>query len=67
MRNFLSSLSFLAAIVFGVIAMFTPPYAQIDSSVLWFTAQLLVFTASMLGINFKITDITNVFETDKDS
>lgn len=43
--------------------MFTPPMAVIDSSVLWFTAQLLVFTASMLGIDFKITSLKDVFKT----
>lgn len=67
MKKLLSFISFVAAIVFAVIAMFTPPMAVIDSSVLWFTAQLLVFTASMLGIDFKITDIKDVFKTGKDS
>lgn len=67
MRKVLSLLSFVAALVFGVIAMFTPPYAVIDSSVLWFIAQMLVFCASLIGIDFKISDLKDVFKTGKDS
>lgn len=67
MRKLMSFLSFLGALVCAFIAMNTPPYAVIDSSVLWFTAQLLVFCASLIGIDFKITDITNVFKAGKDS
>lgn len=67
MKKLLSFISFIAAIVFGIIAMNTPPLAVIDSSVLWFTAQMLLFSATMLGVDFKITDLKDVFKTGKDS
>ena len=63
MKQFLAILAFMASVVFGVIAMFTPPMAQIDSSVLWFIAQMLLFTASLIGIDIKIIPFKDVFKT----
>jgi len=56
-KSMLSVISFLAAIVIGFIALFIPPEGTIHSSVLWFTAQLLVFTSSLLGINISFSDL----------
>ena len=39
--------SMISAIIIGFIAMFIPPHGIIDASVLWFTAQLLVFAATL--------------------
>lgn len=56
--------SLVAAILLGTTAMFIPPQGIIDASVLWFTAQLLVFTATLLGLSFNIDmmkqNITNM-------
>lgn len=46
--------SFFASIVAGFTAMFIPPHGIIDASVLWFTAQLLVFTSTLLGLSMSI-------------
>lgn len=67
MKQFLAIVAFLSSIAFGVIAMNTPPYAEIDSSVLWFIAQMLLFTASLIGIDIKIIPFKDVFKTDSHS
>lgn len=53
-KSIISIISFLSAIVIGFIALFLPPEGVIDSSVLWFTSQLLVFVASLLGIDLQL-------------
>lgn len=53
-KTLFSVLAFFAAIIFAVIAMFTPPLAIIDASVLWFTSQLFVFISALLGINMNV-------------
>lgn len=53
-----SVISFVSSIVIGFIALFMPPTGVIDTSVLWFVAQLLLFTSSILGIDY------HVFKTD---
>lgn len=58
-KKAIAVLSFVSAIVIGFIALFLPPEGVIDSSVLWFIAQLLVFTSNIFGFNF------NVFKSDK--
>lgn len=50
----LAVLAFVVAVVIGFIALFVPPKGVIDSSVLWFTSQLLVFVATMLGLNLTL-------------
>ena len=47
-------ISFISAIVIGFWAMFLPPPGVIDSSVLWFIAQLLVFTSTIIGIDYYV-------------
>lgn len=47
----LSIAAFVSAVVIGFIALFIPPQGVIDASVLWFTAQLLVFVSGLLGFN----------------
>ena len=54
LKRWLAMISFFAAIIIGVIALFLPPEGVIDDSVLWFTAQLLVFTANIFGFNFDV-------------
>lgn len=57
LKIIISLISFLSAVVIGFIALFIPPEGVIDSSVLWFAAQLLVFTSTILGFDY------NVFKT----
>lgn len=47
----ISHVAFMSAIICGFVALFLPPVGIINSSVLWFTAQLLLFVAAILGIN----------------
>lgn len=59
-KMILAVLAFLSAITIGFIAMFIPPKGVLDSSVLWFTSQLLVFVATMLGLNLTLGKASNV-------
>lgn len=53
-KKFYSIVSFISAIFVGICAMFLPPIGIIDNSVLWFIAQLLLFTSSVIGVDFSI-------------
>lgn len=53
-KYILSIIAFIASLVCGFIALFIPPKGIIDTSVLWWCAQLLAFTAAVLGIDFNI-------------
>jgi len=64
-KQLISIISFLAAIVIGFIALFIPPTGIIDASVLWFTAQLLVFTSGLLGIDISIDSLKRKADTHK--
>lgn len=55
----IANLSFISSLVVGFLAIFLPPKGIIDNSVLWFIAQLLLFTSSIFGIDF------HVFKSDK--
>lgn len=59
LKRILAIFSFSSSIVIGFVAMFLPPKGIIDTSILWFIAQMLVFAANILGFNF------NVFKSDK--
>lgn len=59
LKKLIGIVSFLISIVIGFIALYMPPVGIIDNSVLWFIAQLLVFTANLFGFS-------NVFEANKD-
>lgn len=62
-KKIISVASFTAAIVIGFCALFIPPLGIIDSSVLWFVAQLLVFTSSLLGTNFSVDTLSKIVKT----
>lgn len=53
----LSIFSFAFAIIFGIAGFLCPPLAIIDSSVLYFTAQLFLFTATLLGVNIDFSNL----------
>lgn len=53
-RRILAPLSLIASITITIIALFMPPEGIIDSSVLYVVAQLLLYSAGVLGINIKI-------------
>lgn len=63
--------SFIAAIIAGFFAMVLPPTGIIHPSVLWFTAQLLVFTSTLLGLSMEIDSIkqkaTNLIKEDNNN
>lgn len=56
-KIFIAIISVVAAIVIAFCALYIPPVGIIDSSVLWFIAQALLFAASIIGIDFKIKDV----------
>lgn len=64
-KHIISIVAFLAAVVIGFIALFMPPTGVIDASVLWFTAQLLVFVSGILGINMNIDNLKQFASTSK--
>lgn len=43
--------SFISAVVTGLLGLFLPPAGVIDSSVLFFVAQLLLLVGSILGLD----------------
>lgn len=53
-KQIVSILAFITAVIIGFIALFIPPAGIIDASVLWFIAQLLVFVSGLLGIDLSI-------------
>ena len=64
LKNWTAMISFVVAIVLGFVALFLPPEGVIDESVLWFTAQLLVFTANIFGFNL---DVFKSYKVNKSS
>ena len=65
LKSIISVIAFLAAVTIGFIALFIPPTGIIDASVLWFTAQLLVFISGLLGINLSIDNLKQVAQVNK--
>lgn len=57
LKAILSVLAFLTALVIGFIALFIPPEGVIDSTVLWFTAQMLLFVSGLLGVNLSLDNL----------
>lgn len=51
-KYYYSSSAFIMSLIFGICGMVLPPLGVIDNSVLIWIGQLLLFTASILGINF---------------
>ena len=62
-KNIISIVCMVAAIAIAFVALFCPPVGIIDTSVLWFTAQLMVFVASIIGVKLVLPD---VFKSRKD-
>lgn len=56
--------AFIGAILFGVGGFLCPPLAIIDSSVLWFTSQLLVFVATLLGLSLHYERANTIARTE---
>lgn len=57
-KNKISICAFISAIIIGFCALWIPPMGIIDASVLWFTAQLLLFTSALLGVNLSLDSIS---------
>ena len=64
-KSLISIVAYVAALAIGFIALFIPPQGIIDASVLWFTAQLLVFTSGLLGINVSLDSLSQKGKTQK--
>lgn len=62
-KNIISFVCMVAAIAIAFVALYCPPLGVIDTSVLWFTAQLMVFVSSIIGVKLVIPD---VFKSRKD-
>lgn len=58
-RRILAPVSLIASITITIIALFMPPEGTIDSSVLYVVAQLLLYSAGVLGINIKIVNFNS--------
>lgn len=56
-KLWLSIISFGFAILFGIAGFCCPPLSIIDSSVLYFTGQLFLFTATILGVNVDFSQL----------
>lgn len=52
-KRILAIILTISAILFGIAGFVVPPVGIINSSVLWFTAQLFVFSATLLGIDIE--------------
>lgn len=63
-KNIIAVVAVFAAIAIAFVALFIPPSGIIDTSVLWYIAQSLLFSAGIIGINFKVLD---VFKSPKDT
>lgn len=62
-KHLMSIVAFVAAIIVGFMALWIPPAGIIDPSVLWWTAQLLVFTAGILGIDIHFDGLSHRADT----
>lgn len=57
LKKIMSVCCTVASIGFGIAGFIVPPTGVISSSVLWFTAQLLVFAATLLGIDVELVKL----------
>lgn len=53
-KSRLAIASFVFSLLFGIAGFVCPPVSIIDSSVLWFTAQMLLFCSALLGVNLQL-------------
>ena len=51
MKRRMAGLAFAAAVGFGLLGLLMPPIGEIDTSVNFLIAQLLVLCATMLGVD----------------
>lgn len=65
LKALISSIAFLTSVVIGFVALFIPPQGAIDPSVLWFTAQMLLFVSALLGVNLSLDNIGMKGKTNK--
>lgn len=65
LKKTIAVLSFISAIIIGFIALYLPPTGIIDTSVLWFIAQLLVFTSNIFGFNLNVSESNQIIQSIK--
>lgn len=56
LKGVIATIAFAASIIIGFLAMFLPPQGIIDNSILWWTSQCLLFSATLLGIDVELLD-----------
>ena len=54
MKIYLAAVSLVSALLFALLALLLPPLGEIDPSVNLFIAQLLLFAATMLGVDLYV-------------
>lgn len=57
LKRILAVICTISSIGFGIAGFIVPPTGIISSSVLWFTAQLFVFAATLLGIDIELVKL----------
>lgn len=57
--------SFICSLVIGFMALFLPPKGVIDSTVLWFIAQMLLFTSNIFGFKLDVSKADKVIQPNK--
>lgn len=60
MKQKLAAASFIAAFIFGVLGILLPPLGVVDSSVNILIAQLLILSATLLGVDSYYTRIKDL-------
>lgn len=66
LKAFIAFIAFVASIVIGFISLFIPPEGVIDSSVLIWTSQMLIFVATLIGINLNFDFLKDSMTQQKD-
>lgn len=64
-KSIIAIVCMVSAVCIGFVALFCPPVGIIDTSVLWFTAQLMVFVASIIGIKLQLPHVFKLKEKEK--
>ena len=59
-KTFLSIAAFIAAVAFGMAGTWIAPAGIIDSSMLYFIAQLLLYSATMVGFGTTIGKVVDI-------
>lgn len=62
MKGTLAAMAFAFACVIVTINMFMPPEGAVDSSIVYIFAQLLIFSATLLGVDMVVSEYLKNFK-----